>query len=1294
MPESTPPPDSFLENPRSPLTEAGRPVFGADTRLATPPAPPVEPHTTSFTLRERPGQQTTPPLNESKPVGVAGRILLFGEIARGGMGAVFRGRDPQLGRELAVKVLREEHRDKPDLVERFLGEAQIGGQLQHPGVVPIYELGQFDDERPFFTMKLVKGQTLAELLAQRSSPAEDLPRFLTIFEQVCQTMAYAHSRGVVHRDLKPANIMVGSFGEVQVMDWGLAKLLPPGDGEKEALRPEGPLPDDAPTLIFKPRSNAGSDESQPGAVLGTPMFMPPEQARGQVDKIDERADVFGLGGVLCAILTGQPPYSGLGDEVYRQAVAGDLEGAWSRLDHCGADAELIRLCKACLAKERNERPRHAGEVAQLLGAYQSGVQQRLRQAELERAAAQARAAEEHKRRKLTAGLAAALLALVVGGSIAGLYLQRQAEQQRIDNALQAAEHRRDVETALKEAASLREKSSWSEARILLEQTRRQLGDLVPPELSQQLDQAIQNVDQAIRDRDLVEKLNNIRQKRSIVVEGKFDIPTALQDYTAKFQEVGLGPLGADPEAIAEKIRSSAIKEQLVAALDDWASIASEEDRKWLLEVARRADPDPWKDKFRDPAARQDRKALELLAREAKVDELSPQALAALANALRSCKADPVPLLKAAWHRYPNDFWLNFELGTALLHAKKLDEAVSHFLAAVALQPDSVAAHNNLGNALDGKGLRREAIHEYRAALKLDPKYAAAHFNLGLALGLQGQPDEAIDEFRRALELDPHFAPAHYNLGVALREKHQRKEAIEEYRAALQIDPTYSKARNNLAVALREEGLLDEAIQEYHTALKINPKDAAAHNNLGLALRDKHQLDDAIKEFQAALALDPKYAAAHYNLGLSWGDKHQPDEAIKEYRLALEIDPKHAPAHNNLGVALRDKGKLDEAIKEYRAALAIDSQYAKAHNNLGVALRDKKQLEEAIKEYRLALEIEPRFAAAHNNLGLALQEKNLLDDAIKEYRLALEIEPRYAAAYYNMGLALRLKNQPNEAIVAYREAIRIDPKYFSAHLNLGNVLTSQGKLAEATQEYRIALDLDPRSANTYGALGQVLLVQGHFEEARSYTQRCLDLLPEGAPLRPFVQQQLQTCERCLELDQKLTAYLEGKEQPADNTERLNLARFALDQKKLPVAAVRLYEDAFAADPKLEAQTTNSPRYNAACAAARAGCGQGKDAAQLADQQRAELRGKALAWLRKDLEFWREKADGDDVRLRATVQPMLKHWQNNAALVRLRSPEALAKLPEVEREEWSKFWDEVTALLKKVSTDMATEKENGR
>jgi eukaryotic-like serine/threonine-protein kinase len=210
-------------------------------------------------------------LPDSVPV-VVGRYRLHSRIGGGGMGEVFRGRDLDLGREVALKVLREECAKNANLARRFVEEAQISGQLVHPGIAQTYEMGQFADGRPYFTMKLVKGDTLAALLAARESPANALPRFLGIFEQVCQTIAYAHARGVIHRDLKPLNIMVGSFGEVQVMDWGLAKVFPRGGrgGEKT----DGS--DAVASVIRTVRSTSLADASQAGSVLGTPAYMSPE----------------------------------------------------------------------------------------------------------------------------------------------------------------------------------------------------------------------------------------------------------------------------------------------------------------------------------------------------------------------------------------------------------------------------------------------------------------------------------------------------------------------------------------------------------------------------------------------------------------------------------------------------------------------------------------------------------------------------------------------------------------------------------------------------------------------------------------------------------------------------------------------------------------------------------------------------------------------------------------------------------------------------------------------------------
>jgi serine/threonine protein kinase len=285
-------------------------------------------------------------------------------LARGGMGEVWRGRDTLLAREVALKVLREQVFEDGGAKQRFHEEARHISQLEHPSIVTVYDVGELADGRPFFVMKLIYGQTLAELLAARATPEEDQPRCLAVFDQVCAAVAFAHVRDLIHRDLKPSNVMLGEFGEVLVLDWGIAKALearPRLAHSPPTTAVLGPSVGGSPT-------NLGGSETLPGQVLGTPAFMAPEQARGDANRVGKATDVFGLGGILCVILTGQPPYT-----YSQQALVVDMADTFARLDGCGADAALIQLAKACLAPDPGARLSDAVEVARWLKRYRDEV---------------------------------------------------------------------------------------------------------------------------------------------------------------------------------------------------------------------------------------------------------------------------------------------------------------------------------------------------------------------------------------------------------------------------------------------------------------------------------------------------------------------------------------------------------------------------------------------------------------------------------------------------------------------------------------------------------------------------------------------------------------------------------------------------------------------------------------------------------------------------------------------------------------------------------------------------------
>lgn len=393
------------------------------------------------------------PAREAESIPV--RYRVSGELARGGIGVVLKGRDVDLGRDVALKVLRAEHARNPSLTRRLVEEAQIGGQLQHPGILPIYELGLDAARRPFFAMKLVKGRTLAALLRDRSHPDENQTHVMVIFEALCHAMAYAHAKGVIHRDLKPANVMVGSFGEVQIVDWGLAKVLAKSgswDDTRDAVEPSESAV----------RASSYSPLSEGGAILGTPAYMPPEQARGEIDLLDERSDVFGLGAILCEILTGRPPYEGNAHEVLDQARAGRVESAGQRLAGCGAAKELIELASRCLSVNRDDRPRDAGEVVKAVQSHREATAERARTAELDAERAKIRIASERRVRHLIVALASVVIvSLGVGG-----WLFFRAEHEQVLAA--RAEGRADRQELL----ALQERTKAELATLTLERERR------------------------------------------------------------------------------------------------------------------------------------------------------------------------------------------------------------------------------------------------------------------------------------------------------------------------------------------------------------------------------------------------------------------------------------------------------------------------------------------------------------------------------------------------------------------------------------------------------------------------------------------------------------------------------------------------------------------------------------------------------------------------------------------------------------------------------------------------------
>jgi serine/threonine protein kinase len=267
------------------------------------------------------------------------RYTALDELGRGGMGTVYLARDESLGRQVAVKVSNT--LASPALEGRLRTEAQVLARLEHPGIVPIHDVGRLADGRLFYVMKRVQGKTLMEHLGGRS----DLAERLRVFERICETLAFAHSQGFVHRDLKPANVMIGPFGEVLVLDWGVAKILAA----------------DAPTLAGGPGfGDTADDDTGAGTVIGTRGFMSPEQARGATGEVTERTDVYGLGAILFTLLGGTPPPADPG------AAHRELERV------ADIPRRLKAVCARALAAEPADRYPSAAALAADVARFRAG----------------------------------------------------------------------------------------------------------------------------------------------------------------------------------------------------------------------------------------------------------------------------------------------------------------------------------------------------------------------------------------------------------------------------------------------------------------------------------------------------------------------------------------------------------------------------------------------------------------------------------------------------------------------------------------------------------------------------------------------------------------------------------------------------------------------------------------------------------------------------------------------------------------------------------------------------------
>jgi tetratricopeptide (TPR) repeat protein len=944
---------------------------------------------------------------------------------QGGLGEIFTARQEELGRVVALKRIRTGRLHGPAR-QRFLREAAITAQLQHPGIVPIYGLGQ-DDHGPFYTMPLIQGQTLQQAIeefhengAPRRDPGPRSLKFRGLLQQfitVCNTMAYAHAQGYVHRDLKPSNIMIGRFGETVVMDWGLAKRF----GSHEAASEEGR---NAPSP-----SPSSDDFTATGQVLGTPQYMSPEQAKNE--PLSPAADVFNLGLVLYAILTGKPAFE---ESRFRDAdwlkVVREAAIVPPRSRDAGLPRALEAICLKALAVQPGDRYQTAdalaGDVTRWLAdepvtAWREPVSIRLW-----------RWGRRHR-----TGVAAAVVALAAGVIGLGAVTVIQA---RVSLRLKQA---RD-NTAAALSATRKAQAETQRALATSVQSREQA-----EAVSQFLVETFRSPDPSEDGRQV--KVADVLDRASARLDKGFGGSQAtrgalLQALGLTYQGLGLFDTAATLHTKAVAVRQAVLGADHPDTLKSRNSLAVCYSRSGRL----------------------------------------AEAVALSEQVLRLRKAALGP-------DHPDTLASRNNLAANYLDAGRTSEAIVLLQATLKSKeaslgpdhPDTLASRNNLANALAAAGRPAEAIAQHETTLKLrESSLGPDHFdtlvsrhNLATAYTSAGRVREAIALHEATLKLSetrlgsdhPFTLMIRNNLAASYLDAGRTSEAIVLHQATLKSrkvslgpdHPATLESQYNLAVAYAEAGRLSEAVTLHEATLKLkesklgpdHPDTLTSRTGLGNAYLDLGRLSEAMTLHEATLKLcesrsgpdHPDTLVSRFNLANAYWAAGRLCEAIALFEATVKgFDAKLGPDHpktlfarENLAVAYAVAGRLPAAIALHESTLKLqESKLGPDHPD---TLMSRKNL-----------------AAAYEEVGRCFEAEGLYREVVARRRKTVQPDSSLLAGDLSL-LAQNLSAQSrwSEAEPLLRECLEIrdkmnpdDWRRYEAKSLLGGALLGQDRFADA------------------------------------------------------------------------------------------------------------------------------------------------------------------------------------------------------------------------------------------------------
>jgi tetratricopeptide (TPR) repeat protein/tRNA A-37 threonylcarbamoyl transferase component Bud32/phage FluMu protein Com len=1001
-----------------------------------------------------------------------------GELGRGAMGVVYKARDPELKRTIALKVLLAAEHASEEEIERFSREAASAARLQHPNIVPIHEL-KIHDGKHYYTMDYVEGEPLDWLISKQRF---DVSQSLELILKVAQGLEHAHAGGIVHRDLKPQNIIVTPDGQPRITDFGLAKVLSSGE---EDLTQNG--------------------LTETGAAIGTPHYMAPEQASGRSREVDVRSDIYSLGCILYEMLAGEPPFTADSVmDILRKHVEDDPLPVSRRGVRCPSDAETI--CLKCLEKDPQRRYQSAGELADDIRCFLRDDPITARRASLVYVVR--KKLVRHKTLASVVSVAVALLVALTSWYILDLRAAKRSAEEQLAarllleqekqqlKAATRAEARRAVDTgraALVKATTAGAPRSRGNLLIQAQSSFRKALFLVPTDQEARkgmLDASLAHFELALEQQSWEQAREKLEAAHLVGLEAA--------EYTSRKKRLGAAESARENRirgrvkhlfADARKLKRKVLHEHARAEL-----ISLKDPLTIELLLPHVGDEHPFSRKLAieslgwmgDPRAV--KTILPYIQKKCPDGSVNPESVQEVAiRAICLLAPDDLSVYRALRKRVEPE---RRGVSTPLYYGIQSD--FKRYAAVMA--PKMMAS----AGTPKGADLQREwsaqarlyfeagkfdkAIACYDERLKLKPNDWNALVLRGRARARNGDTEGAFRDIKRALELNPKCEGAYTCRGWIKARLRKFDEAIADYDKALELNPRSSYAYRNRGHARYSSRDFAGAMQDYDKALKLNAKDAKAYGYRGWLKYCKRDYHGAISDFDKALEINPRSGGIYGNRATAKRAKGDFQGAILDFDKALELEPKNAMVYHNRAFAKRSLRDFDGAVRDLDKAIKLSPRKAQFYRSRAVMKQSKRDMDGALADYTTAIKLEPGDVRACGARGTIRRAQGDFKGAIQDFTRVLELSPRTIRAYVDRGTAKKKLRDLAGAIADYDKAIAMNPRYADAYHQRGHAREAGGELKKAIADFDKALEVSRKPGSIYKCRAYVKRELGDFKGA--------------------------------------------------------------------------------------------------------------------------------------------------------------------------------------------------------------------